>query len=89
VPGSLLEKHCLNILTETLIIVYERSCDGLFWLIINGDAIREKVDSRVTENVADSVPAIVGRPVGGLPIISRAMSIKHLGVVRTHIMPVH
>jgi hypothetical protein len=40
VPGPLLEKRRLNIITETLIIVYERGCGPLFWLNINGDAIR-------------------------------------------------
>jgi hypothetical protein len=42
VPGSLLEKLRLNIVTEMLITVYERGCGRLFWLSINGDAIRVK-----------------------------------------------
>jgi hypothetical protein len=44
VPGSLLKKRRLNIVTEFLFTVYERGCSWLFWLNINGDAIR--VDNR-------------------------------------------
>jgi hypothetical protein len=40
VPGSLLEKRRLNIITEILFTVYELGCSRLFWLNINGDAIR-------------------------------------------------
>jgi hypothetical protein len=45
VQGSILKKHRLNIVTETLIIVYERGCYRLFWLNISGDAIRAGTES--------------------------------------------
>jgi hypothetical protein len=35
-----MEKRRLNIITEILFTVYERGCSRLFWLNINGDAIR-------------------------------------------------
>jgi len=58
VQGSLLKKHRLDIVTETLIIVYERGCDALFWLNINGDAIRVRTESRNPVYVARQYDSI-------------------------------
>jgi hypothetical protein len=77
VPGSLLEKHRLNIITETLITVYERGRGRLFWLSINGDAIRVKTRFPTPGYVARSEPEIGDEQAGRVPPITQGMSIKH------------
>ena len=42
--GSLLEQHRANVVTKMLIAVSERGRGRLFWLSINGGAIRVKTD---------------------------------------------